>query len=88
MDEHLLGIIEAIEMMLADFEPVEPMMVSIDRAIGLILAKDLIANIDLPWFTDSSMDGFAVKAEDICTANRAHTDRIAGSGRYSCWYIL
>ena len=70
MDEHLLGIIEAIEMMLADFEPVEPVMVSIDRATGLILAKDLIANIDLPWFTDSSMDGFAVKAEDICTANQ------------------
>ena len=69
MDKHLLDIIEAIEMMLADFEPVEPMMVSVDRAIGLILAKDLIANIDLPWFTDSSMDGFAVKSEDICTAN-------------------
>ena len=34
-------------------------------AVGLVLAQDLIAPIDLPPFANSAMDGYAVRAADV-----------------------
>ena len=34
-------------------------------SLGLVLAEDIIAPIDLPPFANSSMDGFAVRATDV-----------------------
>ena len=42
---------------------------SIDSAYGMVLARDVIAPGDLPGFTRSVMDGFAVNAADTFGAS-------------------
>jgi molybdenum cofactor synthesis domain-containing protein len=36
----------------------------VDEALGRVLAKDIVAEADVPPFNRSAMDGFAVRAED------------------------
>ena len=47
------------------FLPVESQTVSLKRASGRILARDLSAETDLPLFDNSSVDGFALHAADF-----------------------
>jgi putative molybdopterin biosynthesis protein len=42
--------------------------VSLERALGRVLAEDLAAPIDVPPFDRSSVDGFAVRAADVAAA--------------------
>ena len=60
----LLTIDEALERILAAVPPVEAEMVSLDEAYGRFLAEDATAQVDLPPFASSAMDGFAVRAAD------------------------
>ena len=50
-------IVEAIRATAAERVP-------IDRAAGRVLAESAVASVELPPFTSSAMDGFAVRAED------------------------
>jgi len=45
--------------------PMPAVSVPLDRALGLVLAGDLFAGLDLPPFANSAMDGYAVHAEDV-----------------------
>lgn len=36
-------------------------------ALGLVLAEDVCSSVDLPVFTNSSMDGYALRAADVAT---------------------
>ena len=38
--------------------------VSIDESLGLVCAEDIVSQEDLPQFARSTVDGYAVKAED------------------------
>ena len=43
----------------------QPMMkMSLDDAVGLILAENVYSSYDVPSFDNSAMDGFAVKLSD------------------------
>ncbi|WP_316838481.1 gephyrin-like molybdotransferase Glp [Pedobacter gandavensis] len=44
--------------------PLDPVVVQLDNAAGLILAKDIYASCDIPAFPQSSMDGYALKFAD------------------------
>lgn len=35
------------------------------NALGLVLSEDIYSNVNMPGFTNSAMDGFAVKWEDV-----------------------
>jgi molybdopterin molybdotransferase len=59
--EHRARILEAIEP-LTDFP--QPLM----EALGLAAAEDVVAEVALPSFDNSGMDGYAVRAEDVVTA--------------------
>ena len=48
--------------------PVET--VGIDEALGRILGEDIRADISLPPFPNSSVDGYAVRAQDVAGASR------------------
>lgn len=48
--------------------PPDPVEASVDLALGLALAQDVVAPLSLPVFDNSAMDGYAVRAEDISTA--------------------
>ncbi len=41
----------------------------VQKAIGLVLAKDLRAPEAMPPFDNAAMDGFAVRTEDVCQAD-------------------
>ncbi len=58
----------ALEHILRQFEPLPPEKIAITAALGRVLAADIQAEINLPPFANSSMDGYAVRAADIATA--------------------
>ncbi|MBB2148042.1 molybdopterin molybdotransferase MoeA [Pedobacter gandavensis] len=45
--------------------PLDPTLVSLDKASGLILAQDIYAGCDIPAFKQSSMDGYAFRFTDL-----------------------
>lgn len=71
MDD-LLSVNEARSRLLEDFEPVEVITVPLTQAVGRVLAQAVIAGAELPSFDYSSMDGFAVRASDIRSADQNH----------------
>lgn len=47
-----------------DLSPLPPEEVRLDQLLGRVLAKDVIAPVDVPGFDRSNFDGFAVRAND------------------------
>jgi molybdopterin molybdotransferase len=60
----LLSIDEALELVQAHVQPLPAEEVRLDHAYGRYIAQELRAAIDLPPFTSSAMDGYAVRAQD------------------------
>ena len=60
----LLSIDEALELVLAQVRPLPAEAVSVDEAVGRVLAEPGRAVVDLPPFDSSAMDGFALRAAD------------------------
>lgn len=56
---------------LAAVRPAEPADVPLLDALGLALADDVHAGIDLPGFDNSAMDGYAVRRADVVEASDA-----------------
>ncbi len=61
----LLNVDLALEHILSAFHPLPAESVSITEAQGRVLADDILSTINLPPFPNSSMDGYAVRAEDV-----------------------
>jgi molybdopterin molybdotransferase len=68
----LLNVDQALERVLARFAPLSGEAVDLLSAFGRVLAEDIHANADVPPFANSSMDGFAVLASDIASADKNH----------------
>jgi molybdopterin molybdotransferase len=60
----LLSLEEALTRMLERVTPLGPEPVALRAAAGRVLAEDARAVVDLPPFSSSAMDGFAVRSED------------------------
>ena len=43
--------------------------VGLADALGLVLARDVVAPLSLPVFDNSAMDGYAVRVEDVAAAS-------------------
>jgi len=67
----LLSVDEARERILAQFQPVKTETLSLADSLQRVLAQDVLATDDLPLFDNSSMDGFALRAEDVSGAEPA-----------------
>ena len=61
----LLSIEEALARVLARARPLEAEPVPVDEAAGRVLAADVAARVDLPPFSSSAMDGYAIRAADV-----------------------
>ena len=61
----LLSVDEARRRLLAAMPLVSAEFVPLVEAAGRILAENLISDFDLPPFTNSSMDGYAIQAADL-----------------------
>ena len=62
----LLPVDEALSRVLEDAKPGPTEIVSLAAAGGRVLAEDVVAARDQPPFPASAMDGYAVRAADIC----------------------
>ena len=65
----ILSVNEARERLLRAFSSLHPESVPLDKSAGRVLAETILAPTDLPPFFNSSMDGFALRAEDISEAS-------------------
>lgn len=68
MGEPMLSLEEARERILAAVKPAAPKSLPLQEALGLRAAEILYAQVDLPPFDNSSMDGYAVRAADLAEA--------------------
>jgi len=66
--EKLLSVEEARNRILSRFSSNASVSSSLLAAQGKVLAEDMFAVLDLPPFANSSMDGFALRAEDVQNA--------------------
>ena len=57
---------------LALVDPLAPVRLPVGSALGLVLAEDVVAAVDLPGFDNSAMDGYAVRAADLAGATPEH----------------
>ncbi|CAN7498831.1 UTP--glucose-1-phosphate uridylyltransferase [Terrabacter sp. LjRoot27] len=61
VDEHLKAILSTLEPSPTEWTP-------LTEALGLVVARDVRAKVNLPHFDNSSMDGYAVRAESLASA--------------------
>jgi molybdopterin molybdotransferase len=74
----ILSVEDAVAAIVARFGPVDEVeTVALAEADGRVLAHDLIATLQLPPFTNSAVDGYAVRSEDL-PSGEARPFRIAG----------
>jgi molybdopterin molybdotransferase len=64
----MLSVSEARERMLSQFQALSTESIPLIAAAQRVLAEDVTAAHDLPLFDNSSMDGFAIRAEDSLPA--------------------
>ncbi len=59
-----------------DLRPLGPETVPLCDALDRVLAEPLIADVDVPGFDRSSVDGFAVRAADVADASQSAPSRL------------
>lgn len=61
VDEHRAAVLALVG-------PLPARTVPVGSALGLVLARDVVAAVDLPGFDNSAMDGYAVRAAELIGA--------------------
>lgn len=61
----MLSVTEATERILAEIKALAPETVPLRQALGRVLAEDIAATVTIPPWSNSSMDGYAVRSADI-----------------------
>lgn len=79
LDEPLLSYDDAVGRIVAAFEPLPAVEVSLEQSLGLVLAADVVSSDDIPSFDNSAMDGYAVRSADLAdgSAELAVRDEVA-----------
>jgi len=78
-----LSVAEAQVRLLMRFRRSDAEAVRLDAALGRTLAADIIAASDLPPFTNSAMDGYAVRAMDTAGASSEQPALLAVIGTHA-----
>lgn len=63
-DNALLSVDRALDVVLDHARPLGLEELSLDAAVGRYLAEPVVATLDLPPFTNTAMDGYAVRSAD------------------------
>ncbi|HEY0071482.1 MAG TPA: gephyrin-like molybdotransferase Glp [Chloroflexia bacterium] len=75
-----LSVVEALDNILAQFAPLPAVEVPLVEALGTVLAEEVRSDMDNPPFDNSSMDGYAVRAEDTAGAGDDSPARLRVTG--------
>jgi molybdopterin molybdotransferase len=78
---------EAARRILAALTRQPPLRVPLDDALGSVLAEDVVSPLDIPAHTNSAMDGYAARADDVRGATpesprRLHVIESIPAGRF------
>jgi molybdopterin molybdotransferase len=69
MGETLLSVPDAQEIILSEVKPLPGAALALSADIhGLVLAEDIVSDLDMPPYDKAMMDGYAVRAADVQTA--------------------
>jgi putative molybdopterin biosynthesis protein len=60
-----------------DLRPLDAEEVPLDRLLGRVLARDVVAPVDVPSFDRSNVDGYAVRAQDVYGCSEEEPARLA-----------
>jgi molybdopterin molybdotransferase len=71
-----LGAAEAAERILEDVRRQPALRVPLDDALDSVLAEDVVSRLDIPAWTNSAMDGYAARGEDVRGASEARPVRL------------
>src|SRR4051812_2847735 len=63
----MIPISQAIEIVLAQVNPLPAESIALADSVRRILAEDIVADTDLPPFDRAQMDGYALRAADVAT---------------------
>lgn len=61
----MIGYPQAIQVVLAQTVPADPVQLPLEECLGLTLAATVAADLDFPPFDRASVDGYAVRAADL-----------------------
>jgi molybdopterin molybdotransferase len=67
----LLSVADARARILKQFASLSGEQIPLESALGRILSEDVFSSLDLPSFSNSGMDGFAVQSADVAGAGQA-----------------
>lgn len=79
--EGLLSVEDARERVLSQISVLQPLDLPLTEAYGCVLARDVVAERDIPDFASSAMDGFAVRSSDVSSATSATPVELRVAGR-------
>lgn len=71
-----ISVVEHRRRILETIAPLAPRPVAVAEALGLTLADDIVALVDVPGFDNSAMDGYAVRHADVLDADEANPVRL------------
>src|SRR6266516_1341951 len=80
-DGEMRSVEDARDGVLDNIEPLAPIELHLQEAHGCVLAADVLAELDIPGFSSSGMDGFAVRASDVAGASAEAPVSLAVVGR-------
>jgi molybdopterin molybdotransferase len=60
----MMSVEEALARILAEIQALPTTQVPLSEALGLVLTQDIVAQEDIPPFSNSAMDGFALLSQD------------------------
>ncbi|HXW00515.1 MAG TPA: gephyrin-like molybdotransferase Glp [Anaerolineae bacterium] len=66
----LISVEEALKLILEKINPVEAELVPLAKSAGRVLARSVMAQVNVPPFANSAMDGYAVMAADCQDASK------------------
>jgi molybdopterin molybdotransferase len=80
-DGDMRDVEQARASVLDSIEPLAPIELHLQEAHGCVLAANVLAELDIPGFSSSGMDGFAVRASDVAGAAAASPVSLSVVGR-------
>lgn len=71
-----LSAADAARQILADVRRQPALRIPLDDALGSVLAEDVVSPIDIPAWTNSAMDGYAARGQDVRGATETRPVRL------------
>lgn len=75
----MIPVEEALACILGHIQPLEPVRMEFNKALGFVLAEDVRASENMPPFPAAAKDGFAVIAGDTSRERRLIGEQMAGT---------